>query len=211
MLVASSVFSVLLELRVDAMVGDSTYQLPYLLLVLYRLCAGMLYVVLDLGSGTLKLKAAHHRVDDGEPHQVSLSQNGVDGVVRVDDEERRYVVAGLAGPSSLNLEDRLYVGGLSREWSRHASSLPVDMWTAVWRRGFVGCMSDLVVDASRVNLVKVGRDQEVMGLTEHCQAPATSPCASRPCLHNGRCVDGWNRYVCDCTMTGYRGSVCQHG
>ena len=70
-------------------------------------------MVLDLGSGTLKLKAAHRRLDDSQPHQVSLRQDGVHGVVRVDDDERRYVVAGLhAGPSSLDLDDRLYVGGL---------------------------------------------------------------------------------------------------
>jgi len=49
----------------------------------------------------------------GQRHQVSLRQDGVHGVVRVDDDERRYVVAGLhAGPSSLDLDDRLYVGGL---------------------------------------------------------------------------------------------------
>jgi len=33
-------------------------------------------VVLDLGSGTLKLKAAHRRLDDSQPHQVSLRQDG---------------------------------------------------------------------------------------------------------------------------------------
>jgi len=173
--------------------------------------AGELYVVLDLGSGTLKLKAAHRRLDDGQPHHVSVVQDEVHGVVRVDDDERRYVVAGVAGPSSLDLEDHLYVGGLGSDWPRHASSLPVGLWTAVWRRGFVGCLSDLVVDSRRVNLVKVGRDQEVIGLSDHCELAATSPCSSHPCLHDGRCVDGWNRFVCDCTTTGYRGTTCQHG
>lgn len=168
-------------------------------------------MVLDLGSGTLKFKAAHRRLDDGQPHQVSVRQNGVHGVVTVDDDERRYMVAGLTGPSTLDLQHHLYVGGLSRQWLQHASSLPVGLWMAVWRRGFVGCLSDLVVDSDRVNLVKVGRDQEVMGLKDHCQAPSTSLCSSHPCLHNGHCVDGWNRYICDCTMTGYLGPVCQHG
>jgi len=85
----------------------------------WRLCVrvGELYVVLDLGSGTLKFKAAHRRLDDGQPHQVSLRQDGVHGLVRVDGDERRYVVSGLAGPSTLDLEDHLYVGGLSRDWS----------------------------------------------------------------------------------------------
>jgi len=73
-------------------------------------------VVLDLGSGTLKFKAAHRRLDDGQPHQVSLRQDGVHGLVRVNGDERRYVVSGLAGPSTLDLKDRLYVGGLSPGW-----------------------------------------------------------------------------------------------
>jgi len=185
--------------------------ITYLLTTSTTTVAGMLYVVLDLGSGTLKLKAAHRRVDDGQPHRVSVRQDAVNGMVRVDDEERRYVVTGQTSPSTLDLENYLYVGGLSHQWTQHASSLPVDMWTVDWRRGYVGCMSDLVVDSGRVNLVKVGRDQEVMGLADQCQAPAASPCASQPCLHNGQCINGWNRYVCDCTMTGYRGSYCQHG
>jgi len=88
-------------------------------------------VVLDLGSGTLKLKAAHRRIDDGQPHQVSVKQFGVNGVVRVDDDERRYVVAGLESPSTLDLEDHLYVGGLSTRWLEHGVALhpgPVTAW-----------------------------------------------------------------------------------
>ncbi|GFO35586.1 neurexin [Plakobranchus ocellatus] len=34
-------------------------------------------------------------------------------------------------------------------------------------------------------------------------------CSSQPCIHQGKCVEGWNRFTCDCRATGYTGSVCQ--
>jgi len=43
-------------------------------------------------------------------------------------------------------------------------------------------LSDLVVDSSRVNLVREGRDQEVMGLTDRCLSTDESLCSSHPCL-----------------------------
>ena len=33
-------------------------------------------------------------------------------------------------------------------------------------------------------------------------------CASMPCLNNGTCVDGINRFTCKCT-SGYTGAVCE--
>ncbi len=36
-------------------------------------------------------------------------------------------------------------------------------------------------------------------------------CDSSPCLNGGRCVDRINRYVCDCSETGYEGVNCNNG
>uniref|UniRef100_A0A1I8JA97 Cubilin n=1 Tax=Macrostomum lignano TaxID=282301 RepID=A0A1I8JA97_9PLAT len=34
-------------------------------------------------------------------------------------------------------------------------------------------------------------------------------CASRPCQHGGRCIDGVRSYTCDCSATDFYGSNCQ--
>ena len=82
--------------------------------------------MLDLGSGTLKLKAVHRRLDDGQPHQVALRQDGAHGVVRVDHDERRYVVSGLDSPSAtLDLQDRLTCRGRTIQVQFGSNSLTV--------------------------------------------------------------------------------------
>ena len=164
----------------------------------------------------MKLKAIHYRVDDGRPHHVSLVHDGIKGIVSVDGKERRYVVAGYQS-EQLRLDDHLYLGGFNvdKHHRRGAGvgvgSLPQELWSAVRGVGYVGCVQDFSLNGERVNLVALARDQEVVGLAEFCRQPSTSACLSYPCLHNGACRDGWNRFVCDCTATGYRGSVCRLG
>lgn len=34
-------------------------------------------------------------------------------------------------------------------------------------------------------------------------------CIGHPCQHGASCVDGTDAFVCDCTSTGYRGSICE--
>jgi len=187
------------------------------------------------------------RVDDGRSHQVSLAVDGVHCSVAVDGRDRQYVIPASTSPSStessaanrLDLVGSLYLGGLSTASNAIVSSshhdrhyeatvtatdhgaFPVEMWTPVWRRGYVGCIRDLAINSERVDVMMLGRDQDVFGLVDHCRrsvpvgvggvtmATSVSTCASSPCYHNGRCYDGWNRYVCDCSATGYRGHDCR--
>uniref|UniRef100_A0A3Q2R3U4 EGF-like domain-containing protein n=1 Tax=Fundulus heteroclitus TaxID=8078 RepID=A0A3Q2R3U4_FUNHE len=36
-------------------------------------------------------------------------------------------------------------------------------------------------------------------------------CSSAPCGNGGLCKEGWNRYICDCTGTGFLGTNCEIG
>lgn len=42
----------------------------------------------------------------------------------------------------------------------------------------------------------------------HVQA---SFCGSHPCMHGGKCIEGWNRFYCDCTSTDFIGATCSKG
>ena len=39
---------------------------------------------------------------------------------------------------------------------------------------------------------------------------AIDECATTPCLNNGICIDGINRFVCRCSA-GYTGTTCEIG
>lgn len=42
----------------------------------------------------------------------------------------------------------------------------------------------------------------------HIQPPH---CPSQPCMHGGHCLEGWNRFHCDCTSTPFTGPTCGKG
>lgn len=162
---------------------------------------------MNLGSSTTKIQPVKFRVDTGVPHQVVLTHDGNHGVIQVDGEEKSYVTSRHFS-ERLDLVDVLYVGGLNAD--EHANRIPLEMWSTSHSVGFVGCLQDLLLNGVRVNLVGLSRDQEVMGIVEHCKR-LEPQCPSRPCLHGGVCRDGWNRFVCDCSSTGYRGPICRIG
>ena len=42
----------------------------------------------------------------------------------------------------------------------------------------------------------------------HSQTPH---CPSQPCMHGSQCLEGWNRFHCDCTVTPFTGPTCGKG
>ena len=36
-------------------------------------------------------------------------------------------------------------------------------------------------------------------------------CGEKPCMHGGKCTEGWNRFICDCTETSFTGPTCGRG
>ena len=171
--------------------------------------SGLLYLILDLGSGTLKIKAALHRVDDRRIHTVFLKVEGIKGMIQVDGREKPFAFAGYAS-ETLDLESGLFVGGVG-ELGMHVQRFPPSVWSTFTASGFVGCFQDLTLNSVRMNLLAFAQDQETIGVMDHCEHLAVAFCSSYPCLHNGRCHEGWNRFKCDCSSTGYTGANCRIG
>ena len=36
-------------------------------------------------------------------------------------------------------------------------------------------------------------------------------CHDRPCMHGGKCQEGWNRHICKCEHTSFSGAACGNG
>ncbi|XP_048259836.1 neurexin-1-like isoform X2 [Haliotis rufescens] len=165
---------------------------------------GHLYMIVDLGEGSKKVKASRHPVSDGNPHEVYIDYQGPQGYITLDGQKESYYTDGK--DVDLNLSGIFFLGGISKK--HDTSKLPHSMWAGMLRHGFVGCLQDLVVNGNKVDLVATARAQRAQGIAEYCHRMEPQ-CASHPCMHRGQCLEGWNRFVCDCRSTGFNGDVCQ--
>ncbi|KAK2720944.1 neurexin-4-like isoform X1 [Artemia franciscana] len=75
--------------------------------------------------------------------------------------------------------------------------------TVDYRDGFVGCMRGLTLNG-RVMDLKSAADRGLYGIGHGC----TGKCDSSPCLNNGTCTEGYDRYTCDCRFTSFKGPIC---
>lgn len=109
----------------------------------------------------------------------------------------------------LDLEGDMYLGGLPE--NRAGLILPTELWTAMLNYGYVGCIRDLFIDGRSKNIRQLAEAQNAAGVKSSCSRLGTKQCDSYPCKNNAVCKDGWNRFICDCTGTGYWGRTCERG
>lgn len=109
----------------------------------------------------------------------------------------------------LDLEGDLYLGGLPD--NRVGLVLPTELWTAMLNYGYVGCVRDLFIDGRSKDIRQIAQSQNMTGIKSSCSKVSGKQCDSNPCKNNGACKEGWNRFVCDCTGTGFWDSTCERG
>ncbi|XP_075950063.1 neurexin 1a isoform X2 [Anarhichas minor] len=166
---------------------------------------GHLYLLLDMGSGTTKTKAMDRKVNDGEWYHVDFQRDGRSGTISVNSVRTAYTAPG--DSEILDLDETLYLGGLPEE--RAGLIFPTEVWTALLNYGYVGCIRDLFVDGQSKDIRRLAEAQRAVGVKPSCSREPPKQCLSNPCQHNGICREGWNRYVCDCSGTGYLGRACE--
>ncbi|XP_054713514.1 neurexin-1-like [Uloborus diversus] len=169
----------------------------------FELLDGHVFLLLNLGSGAVKVKATTRRVDDGQWHIVSLKRNGKSGRVTVDESAVDFITPG--NSNQLDLEGPLYVGGVGT--SAQGVLIPSELWSGSLRYGYVGCMRDLVINGRAVDIAGVSQKQDSGSIRPACHT-STPQCDNQPCLNGGLCLEGWNHYTCDCSHTSYSGTVC---
>lgn len=109
----------------------------------------------------------------------------------------------------LDLEGELYLGGLPD--NRVGLVLPTELWTAMLNYGYVGCVRDLFIDGRSKDIRQIAQSQNMTGIKSSCSKVTGKQCDSSPCKNNGACKEGWNRFICDCTGTGFWDSTCERG
>ncbi|KAK1787392.1 hypothetical protein P4O66_002877 [Electrophorus voltai] len=170
-----------------------------------ELLDGFLFLLVDMGSGSIKMKASSKRVNDGEWCHVDFQREGRKGSVSVNGRSTPFYTN--EGSEILDLDGDMYLGGLPDD--NRDLPLPPEVWTAPLHLGFVGCVRDLFVDGRSRDLRRLAELQGAAGVSGFCTRETHRRCTTEPCAHGGLCQEGWNRHVCDCTGTGYHGPGCE--
>ncbi|XP_029557326.1 neurexin-2 isoform X10 [Salmo trutta] len=170
-----------------------------------ELLDGFLYLLMDMGSGSIKMKASNKRVNDGEWCHVDFQREGRKGLISVN--SRSIPFSANEGSEILDLEGDMYLGGLPE--AREGLILPPEVWTAPLNLGYVGCMRDLFMDGRSRDLRRLAEIQSASGVSSFCTRETHIRCGRDVCANGGQCREGWNRHVCDCTSTGYLGPNCE--
>lgn len=113
------------------------------------------------------------------------------------------------GSEILDLDSDMFLGGLPE--MRSDLILPPGVWTALLNYGYVGCVRDLFIDGKSRDVRRLAEMQSAPGVSSFCTREFQRKCAGAPCANAGQCREGWNRYICDCTGTGFLGYNCQTG
>uniref|UniRef100_H2UYC2 Neurexin 1b n=1 Tax=Takifugu rubripes TaxID=31033 RepID=H2UYC2_TAKRU len=166
---------------------------------------GHLYLLLDMGSGTTKTRAVNKKVNDGEWYHVDFQRDGRSGTISINTLRTAYMAPGES--EILDLDDNLYLGGLPE--NKLGMVFPTEVWTALLNYGYVGCIRDLFIDGQSKDVRRLAEIQKAAGVKPSCSKEPPKQCLSNPCQNNGVCREGWNRYVCDCSGTGYLGRSCE--
>ncbi|XP_071779621.2 neurexin-2-beta isoform X3 [Centroberyx gerrardi] len=170
-----------------------------------ELLDGYLYLLIDMGSGKTKLKTSNKKVNDGEWCHVDFQREGRKGSISVN--SRSMPFSSPEGSEILDLDSDMYLGGLPE--TKSDLILPPEVWTALLNYGYVGCVRDLFIDGKSRDVRRLAEIQSSPGVSSFCTRELQKRCSSAPCGNAGLCKEGWNRYICDCTGTGYLGSNCE--
>ncbi|XP_042874196.1 neurexin-1-like isoform X2 [Penaeus japonicus] len=165
-----------------------------------ELLEGHIYLHLNLGSGSRRVKATNRRVDDGFWHEITLNRDSQAGRITVDEGANDFTTPG--DSHQLDLEGALYLGGVGV-----GVSVPPELWTGRLGLGYVGCMRDLVINGQASDLTSYAKKQDSGSIVKFCHSDGGS-CSSSPCMHGGSCRQGWGRFVCDCSHTTFVGPTC---
>ncbi|XP_048506164.1 neurexin-3 isoform X4 [Athalia rosae] len=169
----------------------------------FEILGGHLYLHADLGSGPVKVRASRRRVDDSTWHDVALRRVERDGRLTVDGVTAEFRTPG--DSTQLDLDGLLYIGGVGAPFA--PLTVPPVLWSGALRQGYVGCMRDLVINGNPVDIAGYAQQQDSGAVRPACHVQSAH-CSSQPCMHGGHCLEGWNRFHCDCTGTPFTGPTC---
>uniref|UniRef100_A0A8C5FLM8 Neurexin 1a n=1 Tax=Gadus morhua TaxID=8049 RepID=A0A8C5FLM8_GADMO len=167
--------------------------------IVVELVKGYLHYISDLGNGAHLIKGnSNTPLNDNHWHNVLISRDTNNlHTVKID---TKVTTQTTMGAKNLDLKGDLYIGGVTKEMYRDLPKLVHS------REGFQGCLAtvdlngrlpDLLADA----LATTGQ------VDRGCEGPSTT-CQEDSCSNQGVCLQQWEGFSCDCSMTSFAGPLC---
>jgi neurexin len=176
-----------------------------------------LNVYFNLGSNYIRHEIVHEHVSNGKSHQISIEINEKFALFRFDQRPESTIRIDTNIIDKFDLNGPLIIGGIHPDhmlpYSSKLNSLdnpkiPPYFFSGVLGHGYVGCIQDVEINNQIVNLTNFIQLANVTGVNTDMCRPMPNQCEIGHCMNDGICNEGWNRFVCDCSSTGYNGPIC---
>ncbi|KAM4556616.1 contactin-associated protein-like 2 isoform 3-T3 [Fundulus diaphanus] len=147
----------------------------------------MVLLSFDFGRNRMELTVHSPKpLNDDQWHRVEAEKNIKEAVLQLDGQYREVKATPPLGHTELEFYSDLYIGALSGQ------------------RGFLGCMRALKINGIFFNLEE--RAKVTPGVKPGCQGHCSS--YNMHCRNGGKCVEQYNGYSCDCSLSAYDGPFC---
>uniref|UniRef100_A0A8C8DIJ9 Contactin associated protein 2b n=1 Tax=Oryzias sinensis TaxID=183150 RepID=A0A8C8DIJ9_9TELE len=144
-------------------------------------------LTLEVGGELVQLSVHSPRpLNDDEWHRVQVEKNIKEAVLVLDGRHREVRAARTQAHAKLELYTDLFLGASSGQ------------------RSFLGCMRALRINGVIFDLER--RAAETPGVSPGCQGHCSR--YEMHCRNGGKCVEQYNGYSCDCSLTAYDGPFC---
>ncbi|TRY55799.1 hypothetical protein DNTS_025645 [Danionella cerebrum] len=144
----------------------------------------------DVGNGPVEITVrSSSPLNDDQWHRVEAERNVKEAVLRLDKVHKEVRSAPPQGHTRLQLFSQLFVGASGGQ------------------RGFLGCIRSLKVNGVTLDLE--GRAKVTPGVKSGCSGHCTS--YGVHCRNGGKCLEKYNGYSCDCSLTAFDGPYCNDG
>ncbi|XP_072219814.1 contactin-associated protein-like 2b [Leuresthes tenuis] len=141
----------------------------------------------DVGSERVELSVrSPEPLNNDQWHRVEAEKNVKEAVLQLNGQYREVRPMPPQGHAKLDFYSDLYVGASSGQ------------------RGVLGCMRALKINGAIYDLEE--RAKMTPGVNPGCQGHCSS--YRMHCRNGGKCVEQYNGYSCDCSLTAYDGPFC---
>uniref|UniRef100_A0A671QJP4 Neurexin 3a n=1 Tax=Sinocyclocheilus anshuiensis TaxID=1608454 RepID=A0A671QJP4_9TELE len=164
-----------------------------------ELVKGYIHYVFDLGNGPNVIKGNSDRaLHDNQWHNVVITRDNSNiHTLKVD---AKAVSQGINGAKNLDLKGDLYIAGLGPNMYNSLPKLVAS------RDGFKGCLASVDLNGRLPDLINDALFRSGQ-IERGCEGPSTT-CQEDSCANMGICIQQWENYTCDCSMTSYTGTQC---
>lgn len=167
----------------------------------------------NLGTSYIRHEVVHEHVSSGKPHQISVEINENYAIFKFDQKPETSVRIDNNSTNKLDLEGPLIIGGIYPNHtvaplSNPSLNIPPYFYSGMLGHGYVGCIQGVEINGQSINLTHFAALAKVGGISTEMCTPMPNQCDIGHCLNEGLCMEGWNRFFCDCSATGFNGPIC---